>query len=91
MTGYLPCEITGYNSDRLSIPDYSLDATNLIKYEIGVDGIVKHAFTFDYVPNGPTWTVSNCLFYKTYEIEVVLKSDRSTVTNSFVSFVEPIS
>ena len=90
MTGTLPCEITGYNEDRLSIPDYSLDPTNLILYNIG-EGPITHAFTFDYVPKGPTWTVSNCLFFKTYEIEVVLKSNRSTVTNSFVSFVEPIS
>ena len=90
MTGTLPCEITGYNEDRLSIPDYSLDPTNLIRYNIG-EGSAIHAFTFDYVPNGPTWTIANCFFYKTYEIEIVLKSDRSLVSNTFVSLVEPVS
>ena len=91
MIGTLPCEITGYNEDRMSIPNYSVDPTNLILYNLGIDGPVLHAFTFDYVPNGPTWTVANCFFFKTYEIEVMLKSDRSLVSNTFVSLVEPVS
>ena len=90
-----PCVITAYNADRMNIPDYNLDPVNLVKYNIG-EGEVKEFFKFDYVPEGPTWIAepdlgANCFFYKTYEIEVMLKSDRSAVTNTFISFVEPIS
>ena len=73
----------------MTIPDYSLDVLNLIKYNIGESAYV-YSFSFDYTPEPPT-LLSDCHFFKTYEIEVVLKSDRSAVTNTFVSFVEPIS
>ena len=83
MTGTSPCAITAYDADRKSIPDYTLDATNLIKYNIG-EGSAIHDFAFDFTP-------STCSYFKTYEIEIVLKSDRSAVVNSFISLVEPIS
>ena len=59
----------------MTIPDYSLDALNLIKYNIGEAAYV-YSFSFDYTPEPPT-LLSDCHFFKTYEIEVVLKSDRS--------------
>lgn len=103
LRGTIPCVITGYNPDQKTIPNITAVPVQLHKYTIGGSADVLD-FAFNYVPDGPVYTMSNCFFHKTYEIEVRKKTDNSAVpnagttaaigaplVNTFVTLVTPIS